>query len=296
MDDLNKYRNNAEVFLKDAFARNIGILTDKEQDKLKKATVAVIGCGGVGGMHIMNLVRTGIGAIHIADMDKFEVVNFQRQTGACMDTLGRNKAQVMKEMALSVNPHLNVRMFDKGVTNDNIDEFLSGADVLVDGIDFFSFDMRRKIFNKAHEKKIFTVTAGPLGFGSALLVFSPDGMSFDKYFDVKDEMTYLEKLIAFAVGLAPAALHMGYLDLSKVNLKSQKGPALISACNFCSGLAVTEVLKILLDKKNVRPVPHYFQFDPYLQKYKKGYLIGANCNPLQLIKRWYLCRKFKVLS
>ena len=211
-----------------------------------------------------------------------------------MDTVGRNKAEVMKAMALSVNPHLKIKVFEDGVTDENMDEFLSGADVLVDGIDFFAFDMRRKVFNKAREKGMYAVTAGPLGYGSALLVFSSGGMGFDEYFDVNDQMSYNEKLIAFAVGLAPASLHMGYLDLNKVDLSSGKGPALISACNICSGLAVTEVMKILLGKQNVKCVPDYFQFDPFLQKYKKGYLFGANKNPIQLIKRWYLVRKFKV--
>ena len=290
---MDKYLNDPGLFYKDAFERNIGILTELEQGVLKNSTVAVVGCGGVGGIHIMNLVRTGIGALHIADMEDFEVANFQRQAGASVDTIGLNKAAVMKGMALAVNPHLKIRVFEEGVTDENMDDFLSGADVLVDGIDFFAFYMRRKVFNKAREKGMYTVTAGPLGFGSALLVFSPDGMGFDEYFDIKDEMAYEDKLIAFAVGLAPASLHMGYLDLNKVDLSSGKGPALVSSCNICSGLAVTETIKILLGKENVKCAPSYFQFDPFLQKYKKGYLIGANKNPIQLIKRWYLGRKFK---
>lgn len=290
---MDKYKDSSDLFYKDAFDRNIGILVEEEQKKLRSSTVAVIGCGGVGGMHIMNLVRSGIGCLHIADMDDFEVANFQRQSGASMDTVGKNKAAVMKEMALVVNPHLKIRAFEDGVTDENMDEFLSGAEVLVDGIDFFAFDMRRKVFNKAREKGMYTVTAGPLGYGSALLVFSPDGMSFDEYFDIKDDMSRNDKLIAFAVGLAPASLHMGYLDLNKVDLSSGKGPALVSACNICSGLAVTETIKILLKKQNIKCAPNYSQFDPFLQKYKKGYLAGANRNLLQLAKRWYLGRKFK---
>ena len=117
-------------------------------------------------------------------------------------------------------------------------------------------------------------------------------MSFDKYFDIQEKMTDIEKLIAFAVGLAPASLHMKYLDLNKVDLKSGKGPALVSACNLCSGLAITEALKILLNKGRVRSVPHYVQFDPFLGKLKKGYLLGANRNPVQLLKRGYLAKKF----
>jgi molybdopterin/thiamine biosynthesis adenylyltransferase len=282
----------AAKFYEKAFARNIGILTSEEQEKLRYAKVAIAGAGGVGGSHLIGLVRAGIGKFHIADMDRFEIANFQRQCGADMNTLGKNKARVMKEMALAINPHLSIKSFEQGVLPENVDEFLDGADVLIDGIDFFCIDVRRMLFSQARKRGIYAVTAGPLGFGSGLLVFSPEGMSFDEYFDINDEMKTLEQLIAFAVGLAPAAVHMKYLNLGKVDIGAKTGPALISACYLCSSLAITEVLRILLKRKNLKSAPHYFQFDPYEQQYKKGRLFLANRNPIQKLKRWFLMKKF----
>ncbi len=283
---------NADQYYQEAFSRNIGLLTEDEQKKLRLSRVAIAGVGGVGGFHLLSLVRLGLGGFHIADMDCYEVANIQRQCGAFMDTLGKDKTGVMEKMALSINPHLEMKSFDGGISADNIDAFLSGVDVLIDGIDFFAIDAKRLIFKEARERGIYVVTAGPLGFGSALLVFAPSGMSFDEYFDLRDEMDDLEKIIAFGVGLAPASIHMQYLDLGSVDLKSKKGPSLVSACHLCSTLAATEVLRIVLKKKGVKAAPYYSQFDPYEQCYKKGYLWRGNRHPFQRLKRWYLFRKF----
>jgi len=293
MIDIEQLRQDPDLFYQEAFKRNIGVLTQADQDRLKRIKVAVVGCGGVGGMHLVNLVRLGVQRFHIADMDDFEAVNIQRQYGAFFDTLGKNKAEVMKDTALAINPHIEIRDFSGGVNDKNIEDFLEGVDILLDGVDFFSVDIRRSLFMRARENGIYAVTAGPLGFGSAMLVFAPDGMSFDDYFDITDGMSYLQKLIAFAVGLAPAALHMRYLNLGKVDLSEKSGPALVSSCALCSSLAVTEVIRIATRRTRLRTVPHYVQFDALLQTYKRGCLFGANRNPWQRIKRWFLYRRFK---
>lgn len=293
MTDIDLIQKDADLFFQEAFKRNIGILTSEEQERLRKAKVGIVGCGGVGGAHLLNLVRLGVGRFHIADMDNFDAVNIQRQYGATIKTLGENKAKAMKHAALAINPHLEIHEFSGGVTTNNVGDFMDGIDILVDGIDFFAFEMRRRLFLQARENGIFAVTAGPLGFGSALLVFSPQGMSFDEYFDIRDEMTDLQKMIAFAVGLAPSALHMKYLNLGKVDPSAKTGPALMSACALASALVVTEVLKILTGRGKVWRVPHYSQFDPFMQKYKRGVLWNGNRCFYQKLKRWVLYQKFK---
>ncbi len=293
MTDRHEYLHNAELFYKRAFARNIGILTEEEQVKLRKARVAIVGCGGVGGVHILNAVRLGIGQLNIADLDVFEVVNIQRQCGAYLDTIGRNKAEVMRDSAKAINPYIEIKAFTKGVYDETIEDFLKDADVLIDGIDFFCFDMRRQLFMRAHQLGIPIITAGPIGFGSALLVFTPDGMSFDEYFDINDEMSYEDRMISFAVGLAPASVHLKYMNLKKVDISAKTGPALISSCNLASGLVMTEMLRLILGRPGLRAVPHYLQIDPYLSVYKSGYLWMGNKNPVQRLKRIIVKRMLK---
>lgn len=275
---------NMEEYTSQAFARNIGLLTPEEQQKLSHATVAVPGMGGVGGSHLITLTRTGVGRFHMADFDIFEPANINRQFGARVPDLGRSKLEVMKEQALSINPYLELSLFEEGINQANVDRFLDGVDVVLDGLDFFNFEMRRLLFRKAAEKGIHVITAGPMGFSSAMLVFSPLGMGFDEYFNIRKQMGEEEKYLSFALGLSPRPTHIKYMDLKKVDFNSKAGPSLNIACQICSGMAATEAVKILLGRGKVRPVPYYVQYDPYLNKLCKGRLFMGNKNPLQQIK------------
>src|SRR4029450_11656680 len=78
-----------------AFSRNIGWLTVSEQQALRGKRVAIAGLGGVGGAHLLTLTRLGIGAFHISDFDAFDVPNFNRQAGAFVSSLGRQKTEVL---------------------------------------------------------------------------------------------------------------------------------------------------------------------------------------------------------
>lgn len=277
--------NTKDQYMAEAFSRNIGLLTPEEQEKLANTTVAIPGMGGVGGVHLITLVRTGVGRFHLSDFDSFEPVNVNRQFGACIPDFGRPKLEVMKEQALSINPHLTIKEFPEGISSTNVDDFLDGVQVVLDGLDFFNFETRRLLFNRARQKGIYVITAGPMGFSSAMLIFSPhDGLSFDEYFNIVEGMTREEQYLAFALGLAPRPTHIKYMDLSRVDLKSKAGPSLNIACQICSGMAATETVRIILKKGRVKPVPYFFQFDPYVQKYRKGKLYMGNRNPIQQVK------------
>lgn len=279
--DGNKYS-----YLEEAFDRNIGFLTFGEQERLHNACVAVPGLGGAGGAHVATLARLGIGRFHLADFDHFEPVNINRQHGAKMGTFGRPKSSVLAEEARGINPFVELKVFDVGVTADNVDEFLEGVDVVIDGMDFFNLEMRRLIFRRAWEKRIHVVTAGPMGFGSAFMVFAPDsGMTFDRYFDLSDTMSMDEKLIAFFVGLAPKAAHKDYTVPGSINMAERRGPSLGSGCQLCASVAAAEAVRIILGKPGLRPAPCYFQFDPFTRRYVKGRLRFGNRGPLQRLKR-----------
>lgn len=276
----NKYH-----YLEEALSRNIGFITPAEQDRLLNATVAIPGLGGVGGDHLVTLARLGIGRFHLADFDIFEPANLNRQYGAKTTHFGRPKLDVMVEEAMNINPYLDIRKFQKGVEKQNLEAFLDGVDVVVDGIDFFNFEARRMLFNRARERGIHVVTAGPLGYSAAMLVFAPDrGMGFDDYFDIRDEMSIDEKLLSFMIGLAPRATHRHYIDPRRIDLENHRGPSLGAGCANCASAAAAEVTRILLGKKGLRPAPHYFQYDPYVRRFHQGYLFFGNRNPIQKLK------------
>jgi len=265
----------------EAFSRNIGWITQEEQQKLRNCRIAIAGMGGVGGAHLLTLSRLGIGHFNISDLDEFEVANFNRQAGANMKTLGRQKVEVLEEMARNLNPQQEIKSFPHGVTEDNVDEFLDGVDLYVDGLDYFAVSARRATFAKCHEKGIPAVTAAPLGIGAAVLNFMPGGMSFEEYFRLEGKPE-MEQLLSFLIGLSPAMLQRTYLaDPTTVDLANHKGPSTPMAVEICAGMAASQAMKILLKRGPVLAAPWGQQFDGYRDKYKKTWRPWGNNNPIQ---------------
>jgi molybdopterin/thiamine biosynthesis adenylyltransferase len=266
-----------------AFSRNIGWVSSLEQSALRGKRVAIAGMGGVGGIHLLTLARLGIGAFNISDFDAFDYVNFNRQAGAVMASLGRPKVDVLDEMAREINPEINIRKFPEGVSTANLDDFLEGVDLYVDGLDFFAFDARRATFAACARMGIPAITAAPLGMGTAVLTFLPGGMSFEDYFCLEgcDEE---EMAIRFLLGLSPGMLQRSYLvDPSRVNLAEHRGPSTIAACQLCAGVAATESLKVLLGRGDIIAAPRGFQFDAYRNRLVHTWRPGGNRNLLQRI-------------
>jgi molybdopterin/thiamine biosynthesis adenylyltransferase len=275
-----------------AFSRTIGWLTHDEQAAIRGKRVAIAGLGGVGGSHLLTLTRLGVQSFHVADFDNFDVANLNRQAGAFQSTLGQPKVDVMTDMARDINPALSVKRFPKGVTKENLDEFLNGVDLYIDGLDFFVLDLRAALFARCTELGIPAITAAPLGMGSAFLAFLPGKMSFEQYFRLEGQSP-AERQLRFLVGLAPAALHQSYLvDPSAVDLANQRGPSTPMACQMCAGIAGTQALKILLGRGNVVAAPFGLHFDAYRNKLVRTWRPGGNNNPLQRLILAIVRRRF----
>lgn len=276
---------------KEAFARNLGLVTEDEQLVLKSKKIAIAGMGGVGGSHLQILARLGIQRFHIADMDHFELVNFNRQSGSMMSTLGKSKVEVMYDTVLDINPEAEIKVFPQGVTENNIEEFLDGVDVYVDGLDFFVLDVRAQIFEECRKRGIPAVTAGPVGATTSYLVFDPDGMSFEEYFQFGDKND-LQKAVQFLVGLSPKLAQRDHIvDDRFVRLAEKRGPSLATACYACSAVMGTEVLKLLLGRGKTYYVPWAMQFDMYRNRYYKVYNWLGNRSLLSKIKIKFITKR-----
>lgn len=280
----------------EAFSRNLGLIDVAEQARLRQSRVAVLGLGGVGGVDLITLARMGIGKFTIADPDTFEVANFNRQHGAMCSTVGRPKIEVMQDIVLDINPEAEIRTFREPVGADNVDSFLEGADVFVDAIDAFAIDARRLVYRKAKERGIYALGAGPVGFSTVWMIFAPDGIAFDDYFDLHDSMEADEQFVAYVIGMAPKGLQRRYLDLAYVDVRGQRGPSLACACQLAAGVVGAEVVKILLGRGKIYSAPYYHQFDPYIGRYIRRRLLFGNRHPLQRLKRRWLIHHLRRIS
>lgn len=281
----------------EAFSRNIGWVTKEEQQKLRKTKVAIGGLGGVGGDHTIVLTRLGISNFHISDLDDYDVPNFNRQAGANMSTLGKPKAAVMEETILGINPEATVKNFDSGITDDNLEEFLEDVDIYVDSLDVFALEIRRKVFRRCYEKGIPTITAAPMGMGTAFLVFMPGKMSFDEYFNIIDpspnaseyekEQLFNDNIIRFVIGVSPSVQQRHYLvDRSSVNFLKQKLPSVCMGVSLAAGTLCSNVLKLVLKRGEIVHAPCGLHFDAYRNKLIKTWRPWGNKNPIQKYMFW----------
>jgi molybdopterin-synthase adenylyltransferase len=117
------------------YRRNMATISTDQQQQLLKSTVAVIGCGGLGGYLIEELARIGVGKIRAVDPDVFEEHNLNRQILATFDFLGRPKVDAAKLRVGAINPATKLIPIQEALTAENGRELLSGVDVAADALD-----------------------------------------------------------------------------------------------------------------------------------------------------------------
>jgi molybdopterin/thiamine biosynthesis adenylyltransferase len=277
-----------------AFSRNLGFLSDADQEQLRRARVAIAGLGGTGGAQAHALARMGIGNFTLADPDTFELVNFNRQIGASMQTLGRRKTEVAAEQVKGINPEADLRLLNEGVTAETVDVFLKDADVVVDSLDFYCFSERMLLYRSARERGLWVLTAPPLGFGCTLLVFDPKGMPFEDYFGFAPGMSERDRVVALVAGIAPRPFMMRYLDAAVISTGGRRLPSVGAAPFIIAGIIATEVVGLLTGKGRRTAVPVVYQYDALLRRFRRHtYRFGMR-GPLQRLKRVLIARKLPI--
>ena len=118
------------------FSRSELLLGKEAMEKLVGAKVAVFGIGGVGGYVCEALARTGIGSFDLIDDDKVCLTNINRQIIATRKTIGKYKAEVMRDRILEINPNAQVEIHKCFFLPENADEFpFDTYDYVVDAVD-----------------------------------------------------------------------------------------------------------------------------------------------------------------
>ncbi len=279
-----------------AFSRNIGWLLPEEQSVISSIRVGIVGMGGVGGQYAEILTRLGVQNFLIADFDKFSIENTNRQNECRSSNYNQNKAETMMNLIKDINPNARVTCWNQGIREQDIQTFCESVDIYLDGLDFFEVNLRRKVFQKMQEFKKPAMTAGPIGCGTAFLVFDKDSMSFDDYFGFRDSDPDLMKYAKFLIGL-DTSLHLSYLqDSSRLDLTHKKAPSLPIGVYSCASIMAASFLKIVLKRGEVQTAPWIFHYDPYLLKSVRRRIHFGFKNPLQKLKLKILLKRFSDLG
>ncbi len=118
------------------YSRTELLLGPAAMDKLKNATVAVFGLGGVGGYAVEALARCGIGALELVDHDTISLTNLNRQILATRSTVGMDKAEAARLRVLDIDPEIRVTARKEFFSPDTADRFdFSRYSYVIDAID-----------------------------------------------------------------------------------------------------------------------------------------------------------------
>lgn len=147
------------------FSRTELLFGAAAMDKLQKSRVAVFGVGGVGGYAVEALVRSGVGSMDLIDDDKVCLTNLNRQIIATRKTVGKYKADVMKERIQEINPQCEVRVHKCFYLPENKDEFdFSEYDYVIDAVD--TVTAKLQLVMEAQEKGVPIISS--MGAGNKL--------------------------------------------------------------------------------------------------------------------------------
>ena len=158
---------------KDRYKRHLLLpeVGEEGQMKLLDAKVLLLGAGGLGSPSGLYLAAAGIGTLGIVDMDVVDSSNLQRQILHNTDRIGMRKVDSAKEAIEKLNPDVKVITHDVRLDADNIEEIISGYDLVVDGADNFPV---RYMLNDASVKLGIPVVHGSIfRFEGHVTVFDP---------------------------------------------------------------------------------------------------------------------------
>lgn len=126
-------------------------------DRLRRATVMVLGVGGVGSHCIEALARSGVGHLILVDNDRVSQTNINRQSIAYQSTVGEYKTKLMRDRIWDINPAADVATYETFVLPENLqDIFVKKVDYIVDAIDTVTAKLAVVQYAKEHQIPIIS--------------------------------------------------------------------------------------------------------------------------------------------
>lgn len=175
--------------------RSLGWLGDtkqeqhNKQEKLKNVVIGIAGTGGIGGQLAQRLVRMGVRNLKLADPDTFDISNMNRQMGADLQHIGKNKAEVVAEMTYSLNHDVNIAVYPEGITKETAEDFVQDCDYVLDQMEFYEIANRyalHRAFRKSSKAKlIFKVPT--VAHGTYIFKYTKDSMKIEDVYGIKED-------------------------------------------------------------------------------------------------------------
>ncbi|MDD1709590.1 MAG: HesA/MoeB/ThiF family protein [Methanoregulaceae archaeon] len=147
---------------RERYSRQILLFGEEGQEQLREATIFIAGAGGLGSPVSMYLALLGVGTLIIADNDRVELTNLNRQILYREQDIGRRKAAVAKEQLQELNPDITVQALDATIDAASVFSMTENADGIVDALD--DYQIRYLLNRVALENQIPLFHGGISGF------------------------------------------------------------------------------------------------------------------------------------
>ena len=154
-------------FEKQIILKNVGVAGQK---KILNAKVLIIGIGGLGCPLLTYLAVSGVGTIGIADPDKVEISNLNRQMLFTTNDIGKYKVDQAKSSINRINNKIRIKIYKKKVTSKNIKSIIKNFDIICDGTD--NFETRYLVNDECKKMKKILVSAAISKFDGHLYKFN----------------------------------------------------------------------------------------------------------------------------
>ncbi|PTD94645.1 adenylyltransferase [archaeon SCG-AAA382B04] len=155
------------------YSRQLPILKEKGQKKLKNKTVLIGGIGGIGSSAALSLARMGVGEIIIVDDDKVDLSNLNRQQLYSENDVGKPKTKIAKQKLEKINSNIDIKLINKKIDQNNIPHILDESiDAFIDGFD--NIETRYVVNKRCMEKKIPYIHASCEGMEGRITLIIPN--------------------------------------------------------------------------------------------------------------------------
>jgi molybdopterin/thiamine biosynthesis adenylyltransferase len=241
------------------FARNYGFWNEAEQQLLLDSTVAIAGVGGDGYQMGLKLARMGVQSFDIADPEVFEAENSNRVPGATVSTYGQSKAESFRKEVLDINPDADIRVFTDGVTEENVEDFMSRADLVFDESELTYLHIGTSIAREARKRGIPDVMVMNVGFAAQVTSFDPQSkFTFERFMGVPKGMP-LDEVKDMQVDFARCLPYLpSYGDVTSLEavVKGASLPSIAQGVDVASAIGSSQAFLHLVKKAgNNRPAP-----------------------------------------
>jgi len=173
------------------YQRNRNMISVEQQRKLFGCTVAVVGCGALGGYVLEQLSRLGVGHLVAIDPDTFEEHNLNRQFLSSCKNLGQAKVQAAANRNADINPAVTFTAHQQAFNSDNGNHLLSGADVVVDCVD--TINCRLDLAHVCRQLSVPLVHGAIAGWSGQICTVFPEDYALESIYRHQSTGTGVEK-------------------------------------------------------------------------------------------------------